>query len=356
MTIDDIKNVINDRPLTKIKPSVSTGSTMLNLACSDDPFAGFMQGSYYLLVGDSSSGKTFLSMTCFAEACLNDEFKDHRLIYDDVENGCLMDVERFFGTQVKERLEAPKYDNEGLPEHSTKVEEFYYNIHNAIEEGKPFIYVLDSMDGLSSESEQEKFNEQKAAFEKGKTTAGSYGDGKAKKNSENLRKIMSDLKRTNSILIIISQTRDNLGMGFEKKTRSGGKALRFYATNEIWTSVAGKINKTVDGTPRHIGNYIKAQIRKNRTSGWSNDVKLSIYPSYGIDDVGSCIDYLIEEGHWKKSKQSYIVPEFDFEGRRETLIDYIEENNKIKELREITGQVWNETKEKCSLKRKKRYE
>ena len=69
---------------------LSTGSTLLNLACSENPFGGFLKGKYYLLVGDSDSGKTFLSMSCFAEAMIQKPFKNYRLIYDYVEDGMLM--------------------------------------------------------------------------------------------------------------------------------------------------------------------------------------------------------------------------------------------------------------------------
>ena len=110
------------------------------------------------------------------------------------------------------------------------------------------------MDCLSSKEEADKFDQHKKAFRTGKKVPGSYGDGKAKKNSAGIRKLLSDLGKSDSILIIINQTRDNIGFGFDKKTRSGGKALRFYATTEIWSSVVGKLKKNVRGKDRQQGN------------------------------------------------------------------------------------------------------
>ena len=128
-------------------------------------------------------------------------------------------------------------------------------------------------------------------------------DGKAKINATNLRRFLTPLKKSGSILIIINQTRDNLGFGFEKKTRSGGHALRFYANIEMWSSVKRKTSKTVRGKPRQLGVECKIQIKKNRITGRERTIFLPIYHSFGIDDIGSCIDYLLTEDYWKKDKE-----------------------------------------------------
>ena len=347
-----------DQPKLRRKNLLSSGSTLLNLACSNNPYGSFLKGKYYFLVGDSTSGKTFLSMTCFAEALLNPHFKNYRLIYDNVEDGCLLDLESLFNKQVAKQVEAPGKDEDGNPAYSFTVEEFYYHLDDAIqqarENGQPFIYVLDSMDSLSSQAENGKFEEHKEAHRKGKETAGSYGDGKAKKNSEGLRKVLKGLRDTDSILLIISQTRDSLGFGFETKTRSGGHSLRFYATVEIWTSVVGSIKKTVKGKERNIGVKVKAKIKKNRITGEKHEVLMDIYPEYGIDDIGSCIDYLIAEGKWTKGKIIDAVG-LDFKGTRTAIIQHIENNNLIRELQSIVGECWKEIKEACSLNRRKKY-
>ena len=337
------------------KGLLSSGSSLLNKACSGSIRGAFLKGHYYILVGDSSSGKTFLSMTCFAEAEKNRYFREHRLIYDNVEDGCLPDMNRLFNEATAKRVEPPACDKKGNPEYSFTIEDFYINMDNAISKGKPFIYVLDSMDSLSSDYELNKFQEAKDAREKGKDVAGSYGDGKAKKNSENIRRICKGLRDTGSILIILSQTRDNLGFGFETKSRAGGRALKFYATLEIWSSVAGVIKKTVMGKERKIGIHSLLQIKKNRLTGLLNEVTVDIYPSYGIDDIGSCVDYLIGEGAWEKEKAGVTVPEWGFSGKRESLIAFIEKESKEAELLTMVSKCWEEIDEKSSLKRQKKY-
>jgi len=359
MTNQQIKELLmSKKELVSIKNEdyLSTGSTLLNLACSGRPDGGFIKGNYYFLVGDSASGKTFLSLTCLAEASINKNFDNYRFIYDNSEGGALMDIRKFFGTKVMERLEPPKVDENGLPCYSSTIEEFYFNVDDAIERGEPFIYILDSMDSLSSADEISKFEETKEAYEKGKEAAGSYGDGKAKKNSANLRRLLTPLRKSGSILMIINQTRDNLGFGFEKKTRSGGHALRFYACLEMWSSIKEKISKNIKGAARQLGILCKVQIKKNRLTGRERSVTIPIYHSYGIDDIGSCVDYLVEEKHWEQKAGTINAPEFEFKGTRDKLIKHIEENQMEKDLRMIVGDFWNEIEEACKVKRKTRYE
>jgi RecA/RadA recombinase len=352
---DTIKKMLR-RLRTSCPPALlNSGSTLLNLACSGKPAGAFPVGKYVLLVGDSSSGKTFLSLTCLAEAGINKRFAGYRFIFDAPEDGALMDMQRYFGTAVAKRLEPPKKDADGTPLYSDTIEEFYYNLDDAVEAGSPFIYILDSMDALTSKDESDKFQTQKTASRKGEDAAGSYGDGKAKKNSTGLRKILHKLRTTNSILIIINQTRDNLGFGFEKKTRSGGRALKFYATLEIWSSIKGKLFKTVNGQKRQIGIISKIDIKKNRLTGRETSVEIPIFYSVGIDDIGSCVDYLLAEKQWPQSKTGKITAqEFDFAGTRDKLIQQIEANDQQSILRGLVAEVWRGIEQSCNVQRKPR--
>ncbi len=335
---------------------LSTGSTLLNLACSGKSIGGFACGQYYFVVGDSKTGKTFLGLTCLAEAARNKNFKDYRLIFDDSENGALMNIKKFFGEKTYQRIEAPRY-TEKQPVFSSTIEEFYYNLDDAIAQKQPFIYILDSMDSVSSDAEEKKFQTQKKAHRKGTQTTGSMGDGKAKKNASNIRRMLAHLHKTGSILIIVNQTRDNMTpMSFEKKTHSGGHALFFYACLVIWGSRKKKITKTVRGKKRHVGNISKIDIRKNRLTGGEHTIDLPIYRSHGIDDVGSCVDYLLFEEYWKQSGQKINAKDFDVCCTRDKLIKHIEENDLELDLVCLVEDLWNEIEEACSTPRKKRYE
>jgi RecA/RadA recombinase len=334
---------------------LSSGSTGLNLACTDRHQGAFGKGHYYYFVGDSSSGKTWLGLSLFAEATLNPSFDNYRLIYDNAEDGALMDLRHYFGDRIVDRLEPPGgLDNEGLPINSEYVEEFYYFLEDAFQAG-PFIYVLDSMDALDALEDEQKFQELKKAHEEGKEVSGEYGTAKAKLNSTRIRRVKRNLRKTKSILVIISQTRDNLARGFKKKTRAGGRGLTFYADVEIWTSVVGTIDKSVRGKKRQIGRTVRCKIVKNRVSGKDRTVDIPIYHSFGIDDIGTCIDYLVSEKHWPKRKQSIVANDFRFRGTKDKLIKHIEENKLEEDLAQLAGKIWKEIEAACEVERKPRY-
>ena len=347
--VAQVKDIMTPKPKKSIvRKLLSTGSTVLNLHLSNTANGGFLAGRYYLLVGDTSSGKTFFSMTYFAEALRSPLFREHRLIYDDIEGGNLFDLEKLFGDELLDRIETP-------PSMSSTVESFYYNVFDVIQEGKPFIYILDSMDGLTSESELEKFGKNKEAYESGKDSSGSYGDGKAKTNSANLRQIVQAIKDTDSILIIINQTRDNLGFGFKQKIRSGGHALEFYATGSIWTSVKGQLKKTVNGKEKQIGATIGITIEKNRLTGQLGKLSIPLYPEYGFDDISSCVQFLVEDGYWKKTGTKVNAPEFELVGSLDKVVRKIEESGQEQELVKLVESVWIKNKEEAALKRKPKY-
>lgn len=360
---DKIKKALRkkrSKPVIAASDFLSTGSTVLNLACSGRPDGGFVKGYYILLVGDSRSGKTFLSLTCLAEANLNKNFKDYRFVYDNAESGALMDIKRFFGSGVAERMEPPAKDSDG-PVFSSTIEDFYYYVDDANKLGKPYIYILDSMDSLDSDEDAKKFNQQKRA-RRGKKTAddekkssGTYGTSKAKMNSTTLRKLLSPLQKSGSILITISQTRDDLSWGYNKKTRAGGRALRFYSTLELWSSIKDQITKTVKGKKRQLGVNCTVQVKKNRIKGYDRTIQLPIYHSFGIDDLGACVQYLVDEGHWSESQGIITADDFKLKARQEKIIQHIENNNLEKDLRYLVAEVWDGIEEDCKLDRKRRY-
>ena len=332
------------------KDFLSSGSTPLNLACTGNPDQCFYKGGYFLFCGDSDSGKSVLAKTLFAEAAKNKHFKRHEFINDDVEGGTLMDIEKFYGKQVALRMKPP---SRGISE---CVEDFWGNLNDMYESGKPFIYLLDSMDGLDTEEDLKKFKAKDKARNSNEKTSGSYALSKPKLNSQGLRRAKASLKRSGSILIIIAQTRDNIGPGsqFNPKTRAGGRALKFYARLEIWYSIAKNLRKTVRGKQRQVGILAKLQIKKNHIIGGKSTVEIPIYNAFGVDDLGACINYLIDEKHWKSGK-SIDAPEFNFKGTKEKLIKKIEDENLETEIKMLVAKIWDEIKEKSESKRKRRY-
>ncbi len=348
------------------KDALSTGSTLLNLALTGKPRCGLLKGRFYDFVGDSTSGKTWFAKSVLAEASINSHFNEYAFVLDDAEGGSLMDDTKFFGPAAAARTKPPGgYRPDGKPVNSTTTEEFYFHMDNWLKRAKPFIYALDSMDGLTNKDEQDKFQAEKKAWEKGKEATGTFGVAQAKKNSRNLRTLMTPLRNTESILISIGQTRDNINpltSRFKPKTRAGGNAIFFFATCQIWTSVAKHLKKTVRGNPVEIGVVSRIHCTKNRLTGRDCTVEVPILRSVGIDDIGSCVDYLCKWKHWKFEATkdddkitSITAPEFDHKGTREALIKKIEDDDSHLDLQMLTAEVWDEVEEEAAVERKPRY-
>lgn len=343
---------------------LSSGSTVLNLACTGRPDVAFLPGLYYHFVGDSSSGKTFLCLTAFAEAGINPKYKDHRLIFDNAENGALMDLERFFGSAVARRLEPPGGTRKD-PKFSSTVEGFFRHVDDVLDDRKPFLYVLDSTDTLSTKAEIKTVRAARKADDKGEEGKGSFGTSRARDFSTRMRLMHNRLRDDGrSMVFLITQTRDNIGFGakFDPKTYSGGNALLFYAALQVWFSQAGHIKRKVKGRPRELGIYSRVRLKKNRVTGRDRTALVPILHSHGIDDPGGSVRYLIDEGHWKtvmdkstREVKSVEAPEFNFDGSPEKLVQLIEEQGREAELRELTAKVWGEIEEACKVERKPRY-
>lgn len=348
-----------------ISPSnyIDTGSTLLNLALSDNVRGGFLIGRVHNLVGDSSSGKTFVALTSLA--CTATTNKSTKLVFDDAESADSFNKEHLFGSTIAKKIQSPyRYAKKKSSKTKTKVydrshtlEEFELHIFTTLNDSKKFYYVLDSFDSISDKAELEVAQKNRDAIEKDKDTKGSYGMSKQRGMSSLLRRLVGHLAQAHSTLLIISQTRANISpMSFAPKTRSGGKALKFYSTTEIWMVEAGKITKTVNGKTVAIGINAKAKITKNKVTGKYREVTFPIYYSYGIDDIGSCVDYLVAMKTWKKSSNSILVPKWKFKGTREKLITYIETNDKYEALRDVVQKTWDGFEDKVSIKRKPRFQ
>lgn len=350
-----------DRPPTEFgnitiatKDLLSTGYSPLDVCISGRTRGGYGKGLIVLLVGDSEAGKTWLAYTTLAEAAINEEFDKYRFVVDKPEEGALMDLARYFGQGVEDRVEPPQKDGNN----SVTIEDLYYNLDDALDAG-PCIYIVDSMDALDAEADQEKFEEKKKARREGKEAKGTYGTAKAKASSQGLRRIISKIRKTGSILIMIAQAKDMIGFGFQPKTRSGGKSLKFFADVELWLSVKETLRENVKGKNRAVGSLVNAKVEKNRLSGWKGVVEMPFYRATGIDNVGGMVHYLSsQESHWKKKKGGLIAAkELGVVKGEEDLISYIEEKNLEPKVRKVCRAVWQNIESELAKKvtRKARY-
>jgi RecA/RadA recombinase len=328
----------------KLSPLFKTGSTLLDLACSDRLAGAFQPGTMINIIGDSHTGKTFLAHSIFTEALLNPKFKNYELYYDNAEAAPVDGIRKLFGGILLNKIKNPSKQGS-----SETIQDWKVNIWKIIQSNKPFIYILDSLDSLSSHEAHEKLDKEA----EGKTVKGSYNMEKPKMLSNVLGTVCRKMEKTNSLLIILSQTRDNINpMSFIPKTRSGGKALKFYACTEMWMAKVGTIKKK----DRIAGSQVRIKITKSKLTGKVREVEFPLYHSYGIDDISSCIDFLVNEKIWNKVKGGTIIQtNIGLKGSKETVIKLIEEKSMEEELQKTVSKAWREIEESLKLKRKPRY-
>jgi len=343
-----------------------SGSILLNLACSDRWYGGYKAGTMVNTVGDSGSGKTFLCLSMLAEAFYMGKsglYKDYampdlpkyRLIFDDSEFANSFNMVKLFGPEFAKALEGP--DPDDPTKFSTTIEEFEINLWNALEDGRPFIYLQDSFDAIDSEVEKAKSSDNRDKRKKGQEAKGTFAATKQKTASRLFREITNELSKTKSFLNIISQTRDNLSvMGFQTKYRAGGKALKFFSSIESWLTYTGSIKKDVRGKKYEIGVNARVKFGKNKYTGKRREPEFSIYYDYGIDDIGSCVEFLTKNNHWPKKKQTIVAKGLGIEGTKPKLIERIEKKSTLKlKLFEQTQQCWNDIEESLKLDRGRKF-
>lgn len=382
-----------------------TGCDLLDMVTGGDKGVyGFPEGRFVNIVGDKSSGKTFLSNEIIASAYYTYPKGKFKWVYDDCERGYSFDTQSMYGFDI-----IPSDPDKVVC--SSTVEEAFCNIANfadSLEDDQFGIYVLDSLDGLTSEEQNSQADDRLKAFNNGKEyDKGSYGMGKPKYLSrEFFPQLCSKIQDKHILVIIISQVRDNVDMfSFEKFKRSGGKALDFYAHMVLWLATAKKITKK----ERTVGVVVKAKVTKGKVPRPFRECFFSFIYDYGLDNTGTSIDYLYDlrtatgelsssakSIRWGNDAEKPTVPVLRhwledegltdrFEGKkptvdnviefvktnpdyrkkfeeqfgmvmtREELINYIEDSGLQEELRRKVEDKWEESEDAIRSSRRKKY-
>lgn len=332
---------------------IPTGSTLLNLALSDDPYGGFEAGRMVNIIGDRSAGKSLLLNSIYAEVLHNKTTADYRCIDDDAEASRSFNVAALWGEITANGVEAPFENPDGTPGRSNTMEDWRKNVFAALADERPFVYGLDSLDVLTSEAEIKRQDDPK------KVDGGSYMLERQKVLPEIMRRIVRATEDTDSLLVVVSHARQDIGITFgDKNRRSFEKTLGFYESFELWLAVEETLKRTVNSKARPIGVKTRVRIKKNRLTGKVREVSFPIYYSYGLDDTESMIDFLLTEGRWSKAKggSTITATDFDMQATLPKLVRSIEDQGLVGDLRRITAETWNDIEERLiDRDRKRRY-
>lgn len=255
---------------------VKTGCSLLDYVLG----GGWAIGRFANIVGDSSTGKTLLAI----EACANfaRQYPKGKIYYRETELAFDYEYAHAIGMPI-ERVDFA--DNESY----TTIEDYYNDLLQCVEEikdrGVEGIYIVDSLDALSDKAEMNrKFEED------------SYNTSRAKQMHKLFRMVNAKVAEANMCHLVISQEKDKLNaMMFGKKsTRSGGRALDFFASQILWLAHLGKVYKTREGIKRSIGINVKAKCEKNKIGLPFKECELEIKFGSGIDSLSADLNFLKE--------------------------------------------------------------
>lgn len=263
---------------------ISSGCSTMDEALG----GGYVLGRVSNIVGDRSAGKTLKAMEAIANFAKTYpdgwiRYGESEAAFDEPYAAALgIPVDRIIFNHQSPVL-AEKKEGAGMLE---TVEDWYEDLKYHLDHNKdqPGLYVIDSLDALSDEAEQKKeFDE------------GSYGGTKPKQIGKLFRTLVTQLEEQEVHLMVISQLRDKLNVTFgETKTRSGGRALDFYATHIVWLAELEKIKRTIDGIDRIVGVKVEAYVKKNKVGLPFRKAKYPILFGYGIDDLTAGAEWLVE--------------------------------------------------------------
>lgn len=354
----ELKKKAEPKPAVKDK-TISFGCTLLDLMIGGGEIMGAPAGKIINIVGDKSAGKTFLATEAIA-ATHHKYGNKFDWNYDDGEDGYTFDTKKLYGFDImnKDTLKSKQIEY-----FDTNTRKF---LKTKLKKGQIGLYVLDSLDGLSDEEKKERAEKRFKQAEAGKAVKdeGTYGTASAKfLSSEFFKDKTGEFANHKASLFIISQVREKINpLPFEKKLkRSGGKAMDFYAWAVIWLATVFKIKKK----DRAVGVLVKATLDKSKTPRPFRSCKFIFYFDYGVDDIGTSLNYLYDVwGMQGLNKNSKAIP---WDGGKERTVknikDFLEREDVLSKYRKIkkrdTGKdtitidhsiEWIQSKEELKIK------
>jgi hypothetical protein len=270
----------------------STGVDILDLVVGAGETCGYgmgyLAGSIVRDWGDSSSSKTFKA--CQFIAANYYKYKDKlKWCIQDVEHGNTIDTMKLYGFDIfANSFKGPK--------EVRTVEDWFYDVTKFLESLKPDeygVYILDSLDSLSSNATEDRKDKRIKAGDSGKELeGGTYGmDAQKFLSQEMFRGMQADLGKANALLYVISQARDNIGVMQGPALRvNGGKAIKFAESVRIQSKAMAK--DADGGVPTSVQVIIRSE--KTRHPKPFRTCQFPVIFDYGIDNTGASVDYLFD--------------------------------------------------------------
>ena len=286
--------------------TISTGSIALDIALG---VGGLPKGRVCEIYGPESSGKTTLALHVVAEA----QKLGGSCAFIDAEHALDPIYAEAIGCDVDNLLVSQPDTGEQALTITNKL----------IESGAVDVIVVDSV----------------AALTPAKEIQGEMGDSfvglHARLMSQAMRKIVANLNNSKTILIMINQIREKIGVMFgSPETTTGGRALKFYS------SVRLDIRRieTLKADGEASGNKTRVKVVKNKVAPPFRQAEFEITYGEGISrtgdivDIGAQLGIIDKKGAWYAYNGNNIG-----QGRLNTKI-FLDENIDIRE--EIASKIY----------------
>lgn len=264
--------------LGDISDFIDTGSYLLNAMISGSIYGGIPSNRIVALAGEEATGKTFFALAIVkAFLDMNPEagvfiFETEFALSKDllIERG--IDPARVFICPV------------------TTIQEFRFQCLKTLEnyeksgEGRPILFILDSLGNLSTTKEVEDTADGKETKDMTRTQL----------TKATFRVLALKLGKLNIPLVLTNHTYQTMGM-FSSKQMSGGSGPKYAASIIIYLSKAKD----------EAGVFINALLKKGRLTREGSKVQTQLTFDKGLNRYHGLLDYAVELGVWEReSKQT----------------------------------------------------
>ncbi len=279
--------------------AVSTGSLSLDIALG---IGGLPRGRIIEVYGPESSGKTTLTLHAIAEM----QKLGGTAAFIDAEHALDPQYAKRLGVNIEELL----ISQPDTGEQALEICEML------VRSGGVDIVVVDSVAALTPKAEIE----------------GDMGDShmglQARLMSQALRKLTSNIKKTNTMVIFINQLRMKIGVMFgNPETTTGGNALKFYASVRLDIRRTGAIKKGDEV----LGNETRVKVLKNKVAPPFKQAEFQILYNQGISRESEIIELGVAQDLIEKAGAWYSVDGERIGQGKDNARDYLKENTQLRE-------------------------
>ena len=251
----------------------STGSLGLDIALG---IGGLPKGRVVEVYGPEASGKTTLTLQVVAQV----QKAGGTAAFVDAEHA----LDPVYAEKLKVNLDELLISQPDTGEQALEITDML------VRSGAVDLVVIDSVAALTPRAEIEG--------EMGDTHVGLQ----ARLMSQALRKLTSNINRSNCLVVFINQIRMKIGVMFgNPETTTGGNALKFYSTVRLDIRRIGAIKKGDE----IVGNETRVKVVKNKVAPPFKKAEFEIMYGYGISREGEIIDLGVEEDIVEKSGSWY---------------------------------------------------